>query len=407
MIIGGLGCIYMIATYDMTARENALIGVILAIMSILGSWIVTHVYSQIQHKKSIEEVQEFHRNNLKTYAKKAAEKVNNLSKELGRLATYLAEELNRNDIDNQSELLLSREERMTSAIHLVNTLKSVNDTSLSDWEGVIDDLLEKQKEEKIEKEEEIYELINRLDPLLQSQLPSQGQAHSDNSMIRSEIEDIKNDLKTIMAANFGVSHVVTRKSQKRVKKDIENKCPTCGEIIVYRQRPLSNSCKALECNKCNTKFLSRYSAEDGSFFLEKRELNPIAISCPKCGVECKTSVDPYPQSSVRVDCGHCRAVLRITQKANGGLAIKSTGMHAIKTELTEELLASIKEKFPPQPWPKGIHRTVAQSLNISPGIVWKATDILIRRGDFMPQFDGVLYKPLPPKENQKKSQPDT
>jgi hypothetical protein len=43
------------------------------------------------------------------------------------------------------EALQAREERIESAIHLIRTLKSVNDTSLSDWEGVIGDELSSEE----------------------------------------------------------------------------------------------------------------------------------------------------------------------------------------------------------------------------------------------------------------------
>src|SRR5438270_11216721 len=99
--------------------------------------------------KEVERVTLQHDESLKTYALKAAEKVTNLSRELDRLSDYLREYLSYNAEGEALEVVLSvRDERVASAIHIVEILRSVNDTSLSDWQGVIGDELEKKKEEE-------------------------------------------------------------------------------------------------------------------------------------------------------------------------------------------------------------------------------------------------------------------
>lgn len=108
---------------------------------------MSHIYAQTSQKLAVQEVKEFHQANLRTYALKAAEKVNNLSNELNLLSVYLQQELDSADYDSTDEELLAKEERLESAIHIINTLKSVNDTALSDWEGVIGDELDQQRVE--------------------------------------------------------------------------------------------------------------------------------------------------------------------------------------------------------------------------------------------------------------------
>ena len=100
-----------------------------------------------------------HRTNLRTYALKAAEKVTNLSNELSRLSAYLQQELDYTDYRNTEEELQAKEERLESAIRLLSTLKSVNDTSLSDWQGVIGDELAEQREQIHEREQELRETL--------------------------------------------------------------------------------------------------------------------------------------------------------------------------------------------------------------------------------------------------------
>ncbi len=127
------------------------------------------MYSASQHKAAIEEVQEVHRTNLRTYALKAAEKVTNLSNELSRLSTYLQQELDYTDYRNTEEKLQAKEERLESAIHLLSTLKSVNDTSLSDWQGVIGDELAVQREETKEREQELRAMLLEVEAQLAGQ----------------------------------------------------------------------------------------------------------------------------------------------------------------------------------------------------------------------------------------------
>ena len=154
LFLAGIGaCIYSIGTGDLTNRESALLSVLLTFLSILAAWIVSHFYSASQHRKAIDEVKEFHRTNLRTYAIKAAEKVTNLSNQLNRLSVYLQEALEKSDSEHINEELLEKNVRIESAAYLVNTLMSMNDNALSDWDGVIGDLLDQQREEIREREE--------------------------------------------------------------------------------------------------------------------------------------------------------------------------------------------------------------------------------------------------------------
>lgn len=88
-VAGTVVCIYVIYEHALTEREAAMFGVLLTILSTLASWIITDLYGSSQYRRAITEVREEYRGNLRTYALKAAEKVNNLSNELGRLSGYL------------------------------------------------------------------------------------------------------------------------------------------------------------------------------------------------------------------------------------------------------------------------------------------------------------------------------
>jgi hypothetical protein len=60
----------------------------------------------------------------------------------------------------------------------------------------------------------------------------------------------------------------------------------------------------------------------------------------------------------------------------------------------EEFLQKVKAALPQQPWPKGVHKVVAQELGVPHDMVRGAIDHLIRRRDLNPQIDGVVYVPL-------------
>ena len=63
-------------------------------------------------------------------------------------------------------------------------------------------------------------------------------------------------------------------------------------------------------------------------------------------------------------------------------------------ELSEALISLVKAKLPPQPWPTGIHKEIAQEIGTNQTCVARAIQELIRRRIFSPQIDGVLYAPV-------------
>lgn len=60
-------------------------------------------------------------------------------------------------------------------------------------------------------------------------------------------------------------------------------------------------------------------------------------------------------------------------------------------EMTPEFLLIVKAKLPKQPWPIGIHRTIASELGEPPSKVSQAINKLIEDGVFHKQKDGIVY----------------
>jgi predicted SprT family Zn-dependent metalloprotease len=389
-------CIYFITSQNLTSRESGLVGVILAIISILASWTVSHYYSESQHTKALKEVQEFHRTNLKTYARKAAEKVNNLSNELSRLSAYLEKELTRTDYDNVEEELNAKEERIESAIHITNTLKSINDTALSDWEGVISDELEQRRVEQQEREEELEDLLTRYDTLMNTLQHEIAHSGDSTLVVQKEIDSLRKELH-FLASRIGIITPSSFRLSRASKNTVEVKCPICHTQLTYRQKAKENSVKALKCPNCETRLVSRYNKTEG-FILKIR--NPIKekITCPKCSASIEVELDPMPSSTVSTTCPDCNTEMRIVRTPDGFRITQTTVSSSQdsstgKPNLNEEIIQQVRNELPVQPWPKGTHKLVATKLNLTNREVFAAINELIKRGIFNPQIDGKLYFP--------------
>ncbi len=62
-----------------------------------------------------------------------------------------------------------------------------------------------------------------------------------------------------------------------------------------------------------------------------------------------------------------------------------------KFEITEDFLDNVKKALPLQPWPIGIHRSLASQLKVHPACIYDAIEILIKRGVVCEQKNGIVY----------------
>jgi len=401
-LISGIGLsIYFISAGDLGPRESALLSTILTILSVLATWVITHIYTQSQHKKNIEEVQKAHLDNLRTYALKAAEKVNNLSTQLNRLAAYLEESFEYDETTDIHDTLLVNQQRIESAIHTINILKSVNDTALSDWEGVIGDELSKQREKQAEKEQELAELIDKLEDITASQIDTQIYAQDSTETLSREMESMRRDIRS-MASSLGLTPVRLTKSVVRGRKarvHVSNACPECGQQIEYRQKEDVRSVKKVKCKACDAELIATYNPDE-KFILQKRILAQEQVACPACETPTTVELDTYPNSSLVVECTNCHAQLIIKRTYSG----VTTNIHKPSPEpkqLTDEILELVKNNLPPQPWPEGTSRDVAEKLGLPRSTVSAAIAKLIRNGVFDVQYYGKLYVPKSQKSKAK------
>lgn len=384
--------ISIIALNDLTPNETTLLGVLLTVLSIVGSWIVSSYFSKNTQKEAIEEVKTEHQNKLRTYALNAAEKVDNLSNELTKLANYLKTELEEDD-DSDEFALYSKLERIESAIHIITTLKSVNDTSLSDWKGVIGDELEEREEEKEEREERLLELTEKIESILYNQ-NSKKISKSDPELIA-----IKKQLAHLSRTINPVPISKRKTSNKPPKESVENKCPNCDTEISYTQRKNENGHKTIKCSSCGKRMESRYSDEKG-FYLTLEKLIEESINCPWCKTINEHEISNIPFTKEVIFCTKCGNRIKVTRKLNSELAVNTFGKSVTESiaasvrnpvEITSELLDKVESLLPAQPWPKGVHNIIVEKLEISTRTVHRCISKLIKQGRFNPQFDGIVY----------------
>ncbi|MBM4978000.1 hypothetical protein HYO23_22275 [Vibrio parahaemolyticus] len=158
-----IGVLWVLSTEELSARETSLFSSVLALLSIAVSWLITDLYAEKSKQSALEEAKQFHQDSLKTYVINASEKVNNISNELSRLTRRLK------SMGNSDEEIISREvvgERIDNVIHIIETLKSVNDTTINDWRGIIGLEIKTFKEQQEEqREKEINSLLLRIENL--------------------------------------------------------------------------------------------------------------------------------------------------------------------------------------------------------------------------------------------------
>ncbi|WP_312526919.1 hypothetical protein [Comamonas sp.] len=373
----------VISLADLTNRETTLLGTVLTLLSVLIGWGISHFYASQDKKAAIEEVRDFEQRNLRTYALKAAEKVTNLSKELNRLSAYLQEELQFTDYRNAEDELFAKEERIESAIHMLGSLRSINDTSLSDWQGVIGEELDEQREAEQEQAAALQELSDRL-----TSLEVAPPSNVPSSVSSAEIDEIKRQLRAISTEVSGGGF---RSRPRPIHQQIQLVCPNCSALVSYGQRSKENDCKALQCKACETNLISTYREATG-FVLTIRGVRGESAVCPTCSTEQVVQLDEWPSASATFNCRVCSGPYTVSRTSKAGVLKTSLPkLQKAPTEpLTAELIELVRAALPPQPWPKGVHQTVATQLSVRPTTVQRAIQHLIRMGVFMDQIEGVV-----------------
>src|SRR5690606_20741540 len=129
---------------------------------------------------------------------------------------------------------------------------------LSDWRGVIGEELDEQKEEQLEREQLLINLIDRVESI----------QHSSSSIQPTkEIKELNNKFNFILQSISGSNIPRLKVSKKPAKEDISITCPSCDGKIVYKQRTNDKSFKPIKCEHCGAKATARYDKIKGFYLI--------------------------------------------------------------------------------------------------------------------------------------------
>ena len=370
---GILLALIIVATRPLNETESVLVAILLSAASMLGSWLVTHIYSQRNLENAIGQATEANKENIKNYAEKAAEKVLNLTNELSRLSDALSTAVeDSEDAENQKEAVMLLQERISAAVHNIGTLRSMNNTFLSDWRGVIGEEIERQHL----LENQISELAEQLDVQkeernsLRAQFVSPEDLENVEKLISKTEQRITESLK-----NLPFKVVSTKSKQK--KRDISINCPNCSSEINTRFRNRKGGKKLLHCDNCNS-YSQILGADD-----EEIQVTPVGTSeyegaCPLCTASVKAIVADWPGAMKNFRCANCDTELLIS-RAQDGFNIRPVRLY--KYEVSQKVIDQVHELLPEErPWPTYIHKQIAQQLGYSNSLVTKVISRLITQG---------------------------
>jgi len=334
-ILIGLGfCFKYISSENLSSAENVLISILLTILSALLSWIITHIYARNENSQKISDIKNDYSKNLQTYARKASEKVDNLSNELSKLSLFLKDELE-NEEDSLDHDIFAKKSRIESAIHIIGTLKSINDKSLSDWQGVIPEDLEERDENQREETEALLDVISKFNKLDKSEKSPDQKAIADLSSLERKLD-------YLIFSKTGT--YTLNKNPKMLKTRVSSTCPNCMTELKYKQRPMDSSIKSFICPSCGVKLISRWDETNESFYIN----------------------------------------------TDGQLSLVNE--KKAKSTIDESLIGKVKEMLPAQPWPKGTHKIIREKLNISNYKFNKIIETLVERGFVKKQVEGKLIE---------------
>ncbi|KDC51032.1 hypothetical protein [Pseudoalteromonas fuliginea] len=386
--IGVTICVLIIAFGSLSAKESAILSLLLTILSVMASWIFSTIHSSSQHAEAISEVKEMHNENLRTYALKAAEKVNNLSDQLNRLSLFLGEELQ----DDENALIDSKH-RILSGIHMIAMLKSVNDTSLSDWQGVIGEEIEEHRKEAEENEKLLLKLMDKVDHLWDSYEQDTITAE----IVDKRVNQLKKEMKSL-AGNITGAHISMPRAKKIVKRNLVKNCPSCNKNISYIQRAKHGSAKPLTCENCSISLISIYDENLDDFGVNVSGLKSENFNCPSCTKKIIGDVHTVPNQKNIIKCKECSVDI-ILNRSTAGKVVTTVKPEEILTGLVidDEFISRVETLLPVQPWPQHVHKDIATQIKASNASVQKAIKQLILSGKVKEQKDGILYDLVPSK----------
>ncbi len=258
--IGIIGIILISGFSELSQREYVFLSILLTGLAIAVSWLVTNLTSKSNSEQIRETLKSEYMENLRTYALKAAEKVQNLSAEIERLLDYAKESLP----SSKEEAAIISVERFKTVGLMLETIKSVNDTGLSDWRGIIGD-----------------------------ELKEQGQIQTDINNIFGKIEEIEESMTTPVVPEWGITLPVTAGAVEVAVSDVETRLQ--------------------DINRSIYEYASRSPIP---VRLPKRQRIEVAVKCPKCEVDNNTKINLREGYERVIKCNNCGNYFKVNVDKN-------------------------------------------------------------------------------------------
>jgi predicted RNA-binding Zn-ribbon protein involved in translation (DUF1610 family) len=208
------------------------------------------------------------------------------------------------------------------------------------------------------------------------------------------METLCREVRLAASAISGVSLPFHRSSNRHT---VELPCPNCGKVLRFKQGNRANSIKGIRCKECDARLLARNDEKRGTYLTPRIPVEE-RYECPSCGAEGTLPLDPAPSGVASGTCPQCGQGLTLTRTADYSVRVRPLAHPSASCQpITGELMERIRTRLPKQPWPTGVHREVAAELGISPSVVSRAIQELIKTGEFYPQENGVVLHPDRPK----------
>jgi transposase-like protein len=301
--------------------------------------------------------------NLRTYALKAAEKVQNLSQEIERLREYL----HGINVTGESEDSKLAHERLETATIMLDTLKSVNDTALSDWRGIIGDELRQQEEIQADIDN-IYSKLEELEEIKSVSAASEPQLF-EIDLADSGIED---DIDKIVTGYASKSPIPVRIRKKR-KIDASVRCPMCGSENRTRVRLRDGYKKVTRCNTCR-RFFTVNVDSDLNVTPQPVETSEKSAKCVLCDAEMTVNYPLWPGYSFELQCQNCHSVMKASVSAEKAIQFHQSEMISKKfLDILEQTVHGM------EPSEENLS-AIATEYGVSKAKVRQGVDVLVHLG---------------------------
>lgn len=305
LVIGGLS--------ELSSREYLFLSILLTGLAIGASWLGTNLASKATSEQMRQTLKDEYSENLRTYALKAAEKVQNLSSEIERLTEYLRESLTAAEPGD----IKFAQEKLKASTLMLETIRSVNDTALSDWRGIIGDELKKQEEVQADIDN-IYRKLEMLDDI---QLPS-AELRGQLALPGIDLEDI--DLEDYIGrdiVNYASRSPIPVRLPKKRRINTLLRCPMCQSENQTRINLRARYKKVAKCKTCGL-FFSIIVGPELNIKTEKIETSEKSIKCMLCDAEITVTYPLWPGYSFQPQCPNCHSLMRASVNSEDNIQFR-------------------------------------------------------------------------------------